>query len=86
MTNILLFVVGSCNNIFKFCEFPSSTDLLVECYEHSACLPYSSFHPPQRQRYSPSCRSHHLEGASTHTWPICNRDHRKQQRLVYKYI
>lgn len=36
---------------------------------HLHLLPCSSFHPPQTQRCFLSCRSHHLEGASTCTLP-----------------
>lgn len=36
--------------------------------------PYSSFHPPQTQRCFLSCRSHHLEDASTCTLPECSID------------
>lgn len=41
----------------------------VQRKDRRRCSPCSSFHPPQRLRCFPSCRSHPLGGASTHTWP-----------------
>lgn len=67
-------LMTKCQNVCVRSHHPATTHIsggvrARQKVSHSALLPCSSFHPPQRQKCSPSCRSRHLEDASTRTWP-----------------